>query len=249
MSDTEYADYYDDEAVIERYSEYGHRGLFENERIVLDRYFSAPARVLDLGCGTGRTTVELAERGFDVVGVDVSESMVAEARRLFPELRFDVGDATDLDFEDESFDYVLFSHLVIDDISPAAERRAALAEAHRVLVPGGHFAFSANNAVNRYLFNPLSASDWLDQIRFLRWNLRERQFGSNYKYREYPDGVGRTYSVTPLVQRRQLLNAGFERVDVVKRPSRPTVWVEPRPYYVAHKAGASDATGAEPDAR
>src|SRR5271169_1210431 len=45
-----------------------------------------PKSVLDAGCGTGRVAIELARRGLEVVGVDVDESMIAEARRLDPEL-------------------------------------------------------------------------------------------------------------------------------------------------------------------
>jgi 2-polyprenyl-3-methyl-5-hydroxy-6-metoxy-1,4-benzoquinol methylase len=47
-----------------------------------------PASVLDAGCGTGRVARELARLGVEVVGVDVDASMVAEARRLSPDIDF-----------------------------------------------------------------------------------------------------------------------------------------------------------------
>jgi SAM-dependent methyltransferase len=47
-----------------------------------------PASVLDAGCGTGRVAIELARHGVEVVGVDVDASMIAEARRLAPNLRW-----------------------------------------------------------------------------------------------------------------------------------------------------------------
>jgi len=51
-----------------------------------------PARVLDAGCGTGRVAVRLHELGYDVVGVDVDASMVAEARAAAPHLDWRVAD-------------------------------------------------------------------------------------------------------------------------------------------------------------
>ena len=48
----------------------------------------APAKVLDAGCGTGRVAIRLAELGYRVVGVDVDSSMLAEARRAAPDLRW-----------------------------------------------------------------------------------------------------------------------------------------------------------------
>ncbi|HEY0167963.1 MAG TPA: class I SAM-dependent methyltransferase [Jatrophihabitans sp.] len=48
----------------------------------------APALVLDAGCGTGRVAIRLAELGYRVVGVDVDSSMLAEARRVAPDLRW-----------------------------------------------------------------------------------------------------------------------------------------------------------------
>jgi SAM-dependent methyltransferase len=57
------------------------------------------ARVLDLGCGTGRPVAEyLAGRGFGVVGVDSSEAMLEIARRVVPRAEFVCGDMTEVDF-------------------------------------------------------------------------------------------------------------------------------------------------------
>ena len=56
----------------------------------------AGERILDLGCGTGALTAEIAARGAEVLGVDRSEEMIAQARRKFPALRFEVMDAREL---------------------------------------------------------------------------------------------------------------------------------------------------------
>jgi trans-aconitate methyltransferase len=55
----------------------------------------AGERILDLGCGSGQLTAKIAERGAHVMGIDHSAEMIAEARRNFPLLKFDVADAAD----------------------------------------------------------------------------------------------------------------------------------------------------------
>src|SRR5262249_14568313 len=58
----------------------------------------AGERILDLGCGTGALTAEIAARGAEVLGVDRSEEMIGQARKKFPALRFEVMDARELRF-------------------------------------------------------------------------------------------------------------------------------------------------------
>ncbi|MFC7497132.1 MULTISPECIES: class I SAM-dependent methyltransferase [unclassified Nocardioides] len=89
----------------------------------------APARVLDAGCGTGRVAVRLAELGYDVVGVDVDESMIEVARAEAPELDWRLGDLATFDLG-ETFDLVLVAGNTIPLLEPgtlvdACERLAA----------------------------------------------------------------------------------------------------------------------------
>jgi SAM-dependent methyltransferase len=100
---------------------------------------TADDRVLDVGCGTGIVAMECARRvGRDgaVFGVDISDAMLALARRLAPEVGWCQGDAEELPFPDESFDRVL-SQLALMFI-PNKEK--ALSEMWRVLRPGGSVA-------------------------------------------------------------------------------------------------------------
>jgi len=62
----------------------------------------AGERILDLGCGTGALTAEIAARGAEVLGVDRSEEMIAQARKKFPSLRFEVADARQLRFKTDA---------------------------------------------------------------------------------------------------------------------------------------------------
>ena len=95
-------------------------------------------RVLDVATGPGYAAALAAQRGADVVGIDFSAEMVDEARRRFPGFDFREGDAEALPFPDGSVDAVVCNFGVLHFGRP--ER--ALAEAHRVLRSGGHFAFT-----------------------------------------------------------------------------------------------------------
>jgi len=87
----------------------------------------APARTLDVACGTGFLTRHLPG---DVVGLDQSESMLDEARRQAPKAEFVQGDALDLPFEDGSFGRVFTGHFYghLED----ADRERFLADARRL---------------------------------------------------------------------------------------------------------------------
>lgn len=72
-------------------------------------------RILDVGCGTGQLTARIAESGADVVGLDNSPGMIDEARRLFPQLEFQLADAHDFEVL-QPFDAV-FSNAALHWIS------------------------------------------------------------------------------------------------------------------------------------
>jgi trans-aconitate methyltransferase len=91
-------------------------------------------RILDLGCGTGQLSAEIAASGAQVTGVDRSREMVAEAARKFPALRFVISDARALPFN-EVFDAV-FSNAALHWIP---EAQPVVAGISRALKPGGRF--------------------------------------------------------------------------------------------------------------
>lgn len=91
-------------------------------------------RILDLGCGTGALTAEIAEKGAKIIGVDRSQEMISQARRKFPALQFEVLDAKELRFKSE-FDAV-FSNAVLHWIPEAEQVIGGIAQA---LKPGGRF--------------------------------------------------------------------------------------------------------------
>jgi SAM-dependent methyltransferase len=96
------------------------------------------SRLLDVACGPGFVSEAAAARGTHPVGVDIATAMVERARMRRPDLTFVVGDALRLPFPDASFDAITMNFGILHVSQP--ER--ALAEAHRVLVPGGRLAFT-----------------------------------------------------------------------------------------------------------
>jgi len=96
------------------------------------------ARVLDVATGPGSVAAAAAKLGASVVGVDFSPQMVALAREHHPSLVFEEGDAEVLEFADGRFDAVTINFGVLHLARPDT----AIAEACRVLVPGGRCAFT-----------------------------------------------------------------------------------------------------------
>lgn len=91
-------------------------------------------RILDLGCGTGHLTDQIADSGADAVGLDASEEMIREARKIHPECEFLHADARNVSFS-EPFDAV-FSNAALHWIS---EQDAVLDGVMDALGPGSRF--------------------------------------------------------------------------------------------------------------
>src|SRR4051812_45072953 len=99
---------------------------------------SRGTRLLDVACGPGFIAGAAADRGAVVTGLDFAAAMVAQARQRLPALTFREGDAEALPFEAGIFDAVVMNFGLLHLARPDA----ALAEAHRVLRPGGRYAFT-----------------------------------------------------------------------------------------------------------
>lgn len=221
------------DGVVDHYVRRTEKGLFEKERRAIDRYFTeSGARVLDVGCGTGRTTKPLHDRGFDVTGIDVSAGMIRAGQELFPEIDFRVDDATDLEFDDETFDYVLFAHNGIDYVHPESDRLRTLRELRRVLRPGGVIVFSTHNAWYRF---PAAFRDRGFLKTFYLRNGNLRRLFDRYKMDDLEEEGLLTYLTSPPNQRRQLRACDLDPVELVSERPAPTKFFEAMLYYVARR--------------
>jgi ubiquinone/menaquinone biosynthesis C-methylase UbiE len=125
-------------------------GLWESERYIFSKYLSRKDQILDMGCGTGRTTFALDGMGFkNIIGVDLTPSMIREALQLndyyATTIDFREGDACSLDFLNEQLNVVIFSFNGLMSIPSFPLRTQALQEINRVLKPNGYFIFTTHD--------------------------------------------------------------------------------------------------------
>jgi len=199
--------------------------LWPAEAVLVDEFFpKPPAKILDLGCGNGRTTIPLFRRGYRMTGVDLSPEIIATARRHEPRVEFLAGNACALEFPDQSFDAVLFSWNGLDCIPTVTDRRRALREIFRVTKPGGRFIFSSHNALGVWsrLIRPIGLT--LIGLRFLRDQCSLQRLRSGW-YSAWRDSGAQKetyyyYSAPPEVNRKALMAEGW-RVLAVRSDRHP----------------------------
>jgi SAM-dependent methyltransferase len=106
---------------------------------------AAGGPVLELGCGTGRVLMPLARAGLPVMGIDLSQRMLARARarikraRLARRARLVRGDIRQLPFPDGQFAVVMAPYGILQSLTSDADLRATLRAVARALRPGGRF--------------------------------------------------------------------------------------------------------------
>ena len=140
----------------------------EREVAFLTDRIAPTARVLDLACGTGRIATELARRGYDVAGLDISHRVLDVARREAPELDLRQGDMRELPWPDASFGAVINIWTAFGYFETQAEDERVLAEVVRVLEPGGRFVLDTVNQTALVRgFRPKSWSEEADGVLML----------------------------------------------------------------------------------
>lgn len=181
---------FDSEASQAIYLEFAEAGLWAKERELVLRHFETGSSILDLGCGTGRTTMPLTEMGYRVIGVDLSRRMIENARLLAAErgleIDYEVGDATDLRFESETWDHALFSNQGWTQIPGESRRLRALREVYRVLKPGGRYVFTAHPRLWNWRWLRFWTWQWI-RLRVLKplgGRIPEVEFGDRLFDRE-----------------------------------------------------------------
>lgn len=123
-----------------------------------ERAFPAPGQLLDLGCGTGRLCLHFAAKGYDCVGVDLSDEMLAKARELTtvinPVARITLAKVNiveRIELPDAAFDYAACLFSTLGMVRGATHRAKVVANAFRLLKPGGRFVLHAHNRFFRGL--------------------------------------------------------------------------------------------------
>jgi len=162
-------------------------GLWKSEKMMIKKYFNPEKRILDIGCGAGRTTIGLYKLGYHLVeGLDLSEAMIVQARRISKEMNYKItfrmGDAACLDYDDEIFGAALFSFNGIMQIPGRKNRIKVLKEIKRILNPEGYFLFTTHDRGSSKEYK----SFWKEEKRRWTSHLEDRSL------HEYGDRIIKT---------------------------------------------------------
>lgn len=170
-------------------------------------------RTLEIGCGEGRVSRDLAERGHRVVGVDSAPTLIAAAQEADPAGEYLVSDAAALPLEDESFDLaVAYNSLMdIDDME------GAVREVWRTLRPGSRFCICVTHPVNDagwFEHEEPGAAFEIDVYRGRRrYDQVWERYGTSIRF------VGWCYPLEGYT--RPLEDAGF-LIEAIREPASPS---------------------------
>lgn len=173
----------------------------------------AQSRVLEVGCGPGITSVELARRGYSVHALDVAPAMIELTRELASEsgekICWLLGDIRHLPFTDNAFRLVLAVGVTewLDDLEPAIDQLA------RVVAPGGHLIVTTDNRWALYRLLDPSLNPVFDSLKKLMRRSEGKPRPSVYSMRQLNRALER--SGLCIVSRATL---GFGPFSILKVP-------------------------------
>lgn len=153
---------YNDTEIVNYYTDFNAAGLFHYEVMLIEKYFKVGGRTLDIGCGAGRVTIPLHERGYQVTGMDYAEKMVAAAKKLNGAIDYRVGNILSTPFENQEFDNIIFSFNGLMLLESYEKRLSAVKEVCRLLKDDGKFIFTTP-----YLDNKVKKSYWSEKAETL----------------------------------------------------------------------------------
>jgi SAM-dependent methyltransferase len=111
---------------------------------------SSQSRILDVGCGTGHHVASVGSKGLDILGIDISPSMIKKAKENFPDYDFKVADALNGgEFDPESFTHILCMYFTIYYFQ---DKKQFFDNAFNWLMPGGYLIV---HLVDRSKFDPI----------------------------------------------------------------------------------------------
>lgn len=109
---------------------------------------NAGAQIIDLGCGSGIFTQLFQQRGYDCIGLDLSQKLLQLGKQQIPTIHYLQGDVETLPFADNSLDMIVLSCLVHHLPDP----RLSAKEVYRVLKPQGQFVAFDPNRLNPFMY-------------------------------------------------------------------------------------------------
>jgi len=198
---------------IEHYSKNTY--VTDIEKKIIKKYFRG--KILDLGCGCGRTTKYISDQKLDVVGVDIAPELIGKGKELYPTLDLRVGDAVRLGFGSGTFDVVFFSFNGLDYIYPEEKRILALREMARVTKKEGFVIFSSHN-ITPIILRP----------KFILRNLIKQKLFSKYKSCRVSFGELCTHYDSP----KNIIKSVLEHTSLKFVDLADTGLFDPYPYFI-----------------
>ena len=187
---------------------------------MLSKHLRSGMTVLELGCGAGYFTRELARSGADIVAIDVSPELLEIARSncSAPNVRYEIQNAYELSYPDAGFDSVVGSSVLHH-----LETEEALREIYRVLKPSGTICFTEPNMLNPQIaiqknvpWVKRKLGDSPDETAFFRWPLRRLLEITGYReVRIDPFDFLHPQTPVPLVNRLDAVGRFLESVPVI----------------------------------
>ncbi len=121
---------------------YYSKAPFRKAEIVILSRIKKGSKILDLGCGSGRFSINAGKMGFNVTGIDIVPGAIntcikRSIQEKLPEIKFLVADMSEIPFPDNSFDYVFCPRFSINAVATLKKRKEAIKEMIRVVKPGG----------------------------------------------------------------------------------------------------------------
>jgi SAM-dependent methyltransferase len=186
-------------------------------------------RVLDVGCGTGRMSVAIANLGADVVGADLSARMI-EMAEPHPHVQYRVASADEIDYPDRSFDVVV-TFTVLQHITDPGQLQRALRNLRRMLTDSGRFfvleysPFGKLPTAGLHYMRYRTHRQWIELITEQGFRL-ESSTGVRYLgrrahalWRRLRGGKAQSGGGTRLIHLTQAVERGISRVPLLRERS------------------------------
>lgn len=218
-------------------------GLWKSESILFEKYASKNSKIIDIGCGAGRTTFALYLAGYhNIIGVDISEKLIHEALKnnqyLKLNIRFFNMDIIKTPFKTNTFDVAFFSYNGLTGIPTQQRRLDILKEIYRILKPNGYFIFCAHDRDE----DKDSKKFWLHEYE--RW-----KSGKNnpmlYEYGDVLVEQGKNYEFLHYYSHNEMIdfihNTNFQiveslnRKDIAREPCEVTKFSKETCFWILKK--------------
>jgi len=187
-----------------------------------EHYLKPKQKILDLGCGNGRLSQLILEKNCDYLGMDNSERQLKEGKKLFPNLKFQKGDLTNIPLKNESIDQI-WTIAAFHHLPDQKTRLKALKEMRRVLKKNGQIILTNWNLfqprykkyVNQAIWNFLKTFGlkyaWNDT--FIPWKSGEKELTKRYYHAFTPWELSQLFKKSKLEIHEAFFSRKREKVD------------------------------------